>query len=161
MKLSKLKKVLAGFLALVMVAGYTSTVSAATSTNAKLSSSSSSNFDDALEQLNDATWSEYYWLVEGENRDVPTVKVDLATGKYENTNNFDTAYPYGTVAEIQAQLDALKAVAIPTVEVHLSDINEREEFRKFSYISLYAEKQIAGKGLEGYIEAIEYLKKVL
>ncbi|MBR1867835.1 MAG: type II 3-dehydroquinate dehydratase [Clostridia bacterium] len=54
-------------------------------------------------------------------------------------------------------LDALKAVAIPTVEVHLSDVKEREEFRKFSYISLYAEKVIIGKGFEGYAEAIEYL----
>ena len=84
MKLFKLKKVLAGFIAFVMVAGYTSTVSAATSTSTLSSKSSSSNFDDALEQLNDATWSEYYWLVEGENRDVPTVKIDLATGKFEN-----------------------------------------------------------------------------
>ena len=57
-----------------------------------------------------------------------------------------------------AILDALKAVSIPTVEVHLTDIATREEFRKFSYISLYAEKVIKGKGFEGYREAIEYLK---
>ena len=56
-------------------------------------------------------------------------------------------------------LDALKAVNIPTVEVHISDINNREEFRKFSYVSLYAEKRIIGRGLQGYIEAIEYLKE--
>ena len=54
-------------------------------------------------------------------------------------------------------LDALKAVNLPTVEVHLSDIYNREEFRKFSYISLYAEKVIVGKGFEGYKEAIIYL----
>ncbi len=64
------------------------------------------------------------------------------------------AYTHTSVAI----LDALKAVGIPTVEVHISDINSREEFRKFSYVSLYAEKQIAGKGLQGYIEAIEYLR---
>ena len=64
------------------------------------------------------------------------------------------AYTHTSVAI----LDALKAVGIPTVEVHISDINEREEFRKFSYVSLYAEKTIAGHGLEGYIEAINYLK---
>lgn len=58
-----------------------------------------------------------------------------------------------------AILDALKAVAIPTVEVHLSDISERESFRKFSYISLYAEKTIIGKGFEGYREALEYLSR--
>ena len=60
-----------------------------------------------------------------------------------------------------ALLDALKAVGLPAVEVHISDINTREEFRKFSYVSLYAEKQIAGHGLEGYIEAVNYLKNKL
>lgn len=58
-----------------------------------------------------------------------------------------------------AILDALKAVAIPTVEVHITDINSREEFRKNSYISLYAEKFIAGKGIAGYTAAIDYLKE--
>ena len=56
-------------------------------------------------------------------------------------------------------LDALKAVNIPTVEVHISDISSREEFRKISYVSLYAEKRIIGHGLNGYIEALEYLKE--
>ena len=56
-------------------------------------------------------------------------------------------------------LDALKAVNIPTVEVHISDISSREEFRKISYVSLYAEKRIIGHGLEGYIEALDYLKE--
>nr|MBO4517397.1 type II 3-dehydroquinate dehydratase [Clostridia bacterium] len=58
-----------------------------------------------------------------------------------------------------AILDALKAVQIPTVEVHITDINTREEFRKNSYISLYAEKFIAGKGIAGYTEALGYLKE--
>ena len=62
------------------------------------------------------------------------------------------AYTHTSVAI----LDALKAVAIPTVEVHLSDVNARDEFRKFSYISLYAEKVIVGKGFLGYKEALEY-----
>ena len=55
-----------------------------------------------------------------------------------------------------AILDALKAVSIRAVEVHLTNINEREEFRKFSYISLYAEKVIVGLGFEGYKKALEY-----
>ena len=61
-----------------------------------------------------------------------------------------------------AILDALKAVGLPAVEVHLTDIYSREEFRRFSYVSLYVEKTIAGKGFEGYAEAIDYLinKKV-
>ena len=55
-----------------------------------------------------------------------------------------------------AILDALKTTQIPTVEVHLSNINEREEFRKFSYVSLYAQKVIVGKGFDGSLEALEY-----
>ena len=58
-------------------------------------------------------------------------------------------------------LDALKAVGLPTVEVHLTDIYSREEFRRFSYISLYVEKTIAGKGFNGYKEALEYLNEVI
>jgi 3-dehydroquinate dehydratase-2 len=56
-----------------------------------------------------------------------------------------------------AILDALKAVDIPTVEVHLTDTENRETFRKTSYVSLFAEKMIKGKGFEGYREAIRYL----
>lgn len=67
------------------------------------------------------------------------------------------AYTHTSVAI----LDALKAVAIPTVEVHISDINSREEFRKFSYISLVAKKTIAGLGFDGYRVAIAELKKIL
>ena len=62
------------------------------------------------------------------------------------------AYTHTSVAI----LDALKAVSLPTVEVHLSDINAREEFRKHSYVSLVAKKTICGLGFEGYREAIKY-----
>ncbi len=55
-----------------------------------------------------------------------------------------------------AILDALKAVNIPTVEVHLTDVQNREEFRKKSYISIVAKQTIAGKGAEGYIDALKY-----
>ena len=64
------------------------------------------------------------------------------------------AYTHTSVAI----LDALKAVNIPTVEVHISDISKREEFRQFSYVSLYAEKTIKGEGFNGYLLAIDYLK---
>ena len=67
------------------------------------------------------------------------------------------AYTHTSVAI----LDALKAVAIPTVEVHISDINLREEFRKFSYVSLFAKKTIAGLGLDGYKVAIQELNNIL
>lgn len=57
-----------------------------------------------------------------------------------------------------AILDALKSVNIKTVEVHISDLSKREEFRQKSYVSLFAEKRIIGHGLNGYLEAIDYLK---
>lgn len=56
-----------------------------------------------------------------------------------------------------AILDALKSVNIPTVEVHITDINNREEFRKLSYVSMFAEKVIADFGIDGYKMAIDYL----
>lgn len=65
------------------------------------------------------------------------------------------AYTHTSVAI----LDALKAVAIPAVEVHISDVSARESFRQISYPGLYCEKTIAGLGLEGYRQAILYLKE--
>lgn len=62
------------------------------------------------------------------------------------------AYTHTSVAI----LDALKTVGIPTVEVHLSDINAREEFRHFSFVSLAAKKTICGKGFDGYAEALDF-----
>ena len=58
-----------------------------------------------------------------------------------------------------AILDALKAVALPAVEVHLSDINERETFRHISYPAMACIAQIKGKGFAGYEEAILLLKE--
>ena len=55
--------------------------------------------------------------------------------------------------------DAIAAVGIPTVEVHLSDINTREDFRKISVIKSVCVKQIWGKGVHSYIEALEFLSK--
>ena len=82
-------------------------------------------------------------------------KIQRAYKKYGGIVINAGAYTHTSVAI----LDALKAVSIPTVEVHLTNINEREEFRKNSYISLYAEKVIVGKGFSGYKEALEYLAK--
>ena len=66
------------------------------------------------------------------------------------------AYTHTSVAI----LDALKAVAIPTVEVHLSDISKREDFRKHSFISPVCLKTITGKGFEGYKDAIIFLNSL-
>lgn len=77
-------------------------------------------------------------------------------GKYDGIVINPAAYTHTSVAI----LDALKAVGIKTVEVHISDIDEREEFRRFSYVSLYAEKVVKGKGFSGYKEALEYLANI-
>ena len=65
--------------------------------------------------------------------------------------------PGGYTHTSVAILDALKAVSISTVEVHISKVDEREPFRQISYVSYYASKTIIGKGLDGYIEAIDFL----
>ena len=56
-----------------------------------------------------------------------------------------------------ALLDAVKAVGIPSVEVHISDVSAREEFRQISYIRLACVKTITGHGINGYCEAVEFL----
>ncbi len=63
------------------------------------------------------------------------------------------AYTHTSVA----LLDALKAVSIPAVEVHITQVDQREEFRRISYVSYYCSKTIIGKGFDGYMEAIDYL----
>ncbi len=80
-------------------------------------------------------------------------KIQDAYGKFDGIVINPAAYTHTSVAI----LDALKAVSIPTVEVHISDINSRDEFRKHSYISLAAIKTVMGLGFEGYKVAIEHL----
>lgn len=63
------------------------------------------------------------------------------------------AYTHTSVAI----LDALKAVSIPACEVHLTDVNAREEFRKISYVRLACDKTYSGYGFDGYRMAMEYL----
>ncbi len=63
------------------------------------------------------------------------------------------AYTHTSVAI----LDGLKAVSLPAVEVHISDVREREEFRQISYAGKACEKTIMGKGFQGYVEAVLYL----
>ena len=56
-----------------------------------------------------------------------------------------------------ALLDALKAVGVPAVEVHISDVSKREPYRQISYVREYCEKTITGRGFDGYLEAMDYL----
>jgi len=67
------------------------------------------------------------------------------------------AYTHTSVAI----LDALKSVSIPTVEVHISKVSEREEFRQINFIRNYAIKSFEGYGIDGYTKAIIYLKNYL
>lgn len=67
------------------------------------------------------------------------------------------AYTHTSVAI----LDALKSVDIPAVEVHISDVSAREEFRQISYVSCYCFKTIMGEGLNGYIHAIDLIEEKL
>ena len=82
--------------------------------------------------------------------------VDKIQQAYENTDGIvinPAAYTHTSVAI----LDALKSVGIPAVEVHISNVDSREDFRQISYAGLACEKTIKGQGLDGYKQAIEYL----
>ncbi|MBO5511976.1 MAG: type II 3-dehydroquinate dehydratase [Clostridia bacterium] len=81
-------------------------------------------------------------------------KIQEAYGKADGIVINPAAYTHTSVAI----LDALKAVAIPTVEVHISKVSERESFRQISFVSYYAARTIQGMGFEGYGEAIRWLK---
>ncbi len=84
-------------------------------------------------------------------------KIQEAWGVYDGIVINPAAYTHTSVA----LLDALKAVSLPAVEVHLSDVSLREDFRQISYIRQACLKTIMGKGFEGYREALFFLKKAL
>lgn len=79
--------------------------------------------------------------------------IQEAYGVYDGIIINPAAYTHTSVAI----LDALKAVALPAVEVHLSDVSAREAFRHVSYAGMACEKTYAGHGFEGYRLAMEYL----
>lgn len=80
-------------------------------------------------------------------------KIQSAPGQFDAIVINPAAYTHTSVAI----LDALKAVNLPAVEVHLSDVNAREDFRKVSYARLACQEMFAGLGFEGYKRAIEFL----
>ncbi len=82
-------------------------------------------------------------------------KIQWAYGKVDGIVINPAAYTHTSVAI----LDALKAVALPAVEVHLSDVNAREPFRHISYAGMACEKSFIGLGFEGYRQAIAYLRR--
>lgn len=80
-------------------------------------------------------------------------KIQWAYGKIDGIVINPAAYTHTSVAI----LDALKAVSIPAVEVHISDVDAREPFRQISYAGMACEKTIKGHGFRGYQEAMQYL----
>ena len=84
--------------------------------------------------------------------------VDAIQGAYGTADGIvinPAAYTHTSIA----LLDAVKAVGIPTVEVHISKVEEREEFRQVSYIREACVKTITGHGVNGYLEAIDHLRQ--
>lgn len=84
-------------------------------------------------------------------------KIQDALGKFDGIVINPAAYTHTSIAI----LDALKAVKLPAVEVHISDVNSREDFRKVSYAGLACVKTYAGHGFAGYLMAIDHLKEVV
>ena len=80
-------------------------------------------------------------------------KIQEAYGKYDGIVINPAGYTHTSVAI----LDALKAVSIPAVEVHISDVDSREAFRQISYAGMACKHTIKGQGINGYKQAIEYL----
>lgn len=84
-------------------------------------------------------------------------KIQSALGNFDGIVINPAAYTHTSIAI----LDALKAVSMPAVEVHLSDIDTREEFRKISYAGYACVKTIKGLGINGYRDAIIFLKEYI
>ena len=81
-------------------------------------------------------------------------QIQAAYGVFDGIVINPAAYTHTSIAI----LDALKAIGLPAVEVHISDVSQREDFRQISYAGMACCKTIAGHGIEGYREAILYLK---
>ena len=84
-------------------------------------------------------------------------KIQEAYGKFDGIVINPGAYTHTSIA----LLDAVKSVMIPTVEVHISKVEEREDFRQISYIRKACVKTITGLGTDGYLRAIDFLEEVI
>ena len=83
-------------------------------------------------------------------------EIQAAYGKFDGIVINPAAYTHTSVA----LLDAVKSVKLPTVEVHISKVEEREDFRQISYIRLACVKAITGEGFNGYLKAIDFLTSI-
>lgn len=84
-------------------------------------------------------------------------RIQQAYGVYQGIVINPAAYTHTSVA----LLDAVKTVGIPTVEVHISDVRQREDFRQVSYIREACAGTVMGKGFAGYVEAMEILRQIV
>lgn len=100
------------------------------------------------------------------------IKVKIVQSNYEGKMidilhssrfRFDGAVinPAGLTHTSVSLADAIKAINIPVAEVHISDINAREDFRKISYVSPHCVKTVSGKGFDGYLEAVDFLSEYI
>lgn len=113
-------------------------------------------YDDLLSLLEQTAAAENITVdpIQSNHEGVIVDAIQAAYGKYDAIVINPAAYTHTSVAI----LDALKAVGLPAVEVHISDVDRREDFRQISYPGLYCEKTIKGQGIDGYRQAILYLK---
>ncbi|WP_288961149.1 type II 3-dehydroquinate dehydratase [uncultured Peptoniphilus sp.] len=119
----------------------------------------SENYKTLLERLNNIALEENIELEHFQSNHEGAI-VDKIQEAYENLDGIvinPAAYTHTSVAI----LDALKAVSLPTVEVHISKVSEREDFRQVNFIRDYAIKSFEGLGIAGYEKAILYLKNYL
>ena len=96
-------------------------------------------------------------IVQSNHEGVLVDTIQAAYGRFDGIVINPAAYTHTSVA----LLDALKSVGIPAVEVHISDVSKREDFRQVSYIRPYCVKTIAGHGFDGYTEAIACLAEAM
>ena len=109
---------------------------------------------DLVDAIQNAYFSHTDGIVYQSNHEGDIVdKIQAALGKFDGIVINPAAYTHTSVAIA----DAVKGVGIPTVEVHISDVSKRESFRQVSYISAAAVKTIAGQGLDGYNQALDFL----
>lgn len=119
----------------------------------------SESYDKLLKLLDEVAAEENIDIQEFQSNHEGAI-VDIIQKSYQEIDGIvinPAAYTHTSVAI----LDALKAVSIPTVEVHISKVSEREDFRQVNFIKDYVIKSFEGYGIDGYKKAIIYLKNYL
>lgn len=116
----------------------------------------SESYESLIERLNAHAKENGYTLIAYQSNHEGDLVDKIQEAYYEKADGIvinPGAYTHTSIA----LLDAINATSIPTVEVHISDVSKREDFRQISYVRLAAKKTIMGHGLDGYFEAIEFL----